>query len=256
MEFYSNTKPQLISLKLRRDLNRPTGNQINSHIINDNITTFIMYIYKEYVEPNFILLVIISFISFILYHRYLETQKQKNEQFNEIEEVEDILDKLDEESKQVSNPGIQNLPTFNPLYSTQSQQQYHTNLDVNSDRQNQYNTHLQEQPNPIGNLYDFNYNYNNVYENPTRNYYSGNVNTYQNAQDSSIPNPHGYVTNYNTSTNDFGSYSTKQNNNTVEDYNDIITKMNNDFMTNLQSGPMNLNTNIPEPTMEPPYAIE
>ena len=258
MEFYSNTKPQLTNFKLQKDFSKVI-NKPNAHCtVNDNITNLIINIYKGYIQPNFLLLLMIFIICFILYQRYVETKKLKKEQLNEKTEVEDILDKLDEENTQILYPGIGHVPTLNPLHSNESQQEnnFPINIPINGNKltyPNTYNTHNTQQT--IRNLP--NYNYNNVYENPSRNYYSGTTNTYQNALDTSIQNAHGYVPNYNTSTNNFGDFSTNNNNNNaIAHYNKMLNSTNNDLIDNLQYGPLNLDVDSSETTMEPPYATE
>lgn len=258
MEFYSNTKPQLTNFKLQKDIYKVDSNPRNYCIVNDNITNLIVNMYKNYIEPNFLLILMISIICFILYQRYTETKKNKSEQFNEKTDVDDILDKLNEENNRIINPGIGNIPTLNPLNSIESQQakNFPINVPINITGDNLSYPNVQTPQQSVGNMYDFNYNYNNVHENPSRNYYSGNVNTYQNAQDTTIQNPYGYLQNYNTSTNDFGKYATENNNDAIINYNEILNTTNNNLINNLQNGSLNFNDNIPENTMEPPYATE
>lgn len=78
MNYYSNTKPQLIHTNLRNSYNEIISKPTNNNVINDNITNTTIYMFNEYVKPNIILFIIIAIMGFILYQRYVNTLQLRN----------------------------------------------------------------------------------------------------------------------------------------------------------------------------------
>ena len=78
MEFYSNTKPKLVSNKIEQNYNNILNKKTVSVNINDNITVCLIKLYQSYIEPNIAILIIFSIIVYGLYTRYMDTQKKKS----------------------------------------------------------------------------------------------------------------------------------------------------------------------------------
>ena len=90
MDYYSRTKPNLISSKIRGNIDKlVTRDPIETNDINDNITKYMMKFYADYIRPNAMLLFIVMVIVGVLYYRYCE--KKNNESDELSDDLEDLI---------------------------------------------------------------------------------------------------------------------------------------------------------------------
>ena len=256
MDYYSRTRPNLISSKIRGDIDKlVTRDPIETNNINDNITKYIMKFYSDYIKPNAMLLFIITVISGVLYYRYREKKNKEREEL--IDDLEYLIRSHEEKEKE----GRGRKEEFNPLYPIKQQNttiQYLPNgVPVNNGGEtiNFYNQQYNSANTNTG-MPNFNYNYNNVYQRPSRSYYSGTQNPYQRTDGymengQNIP---GYPTTFNADMDRYIKYMTGKNNEAV-DYQKMMELMDKELQ-NLKVGPEYLDTDTPDLSMEPPYAMD
>lgn len=272
MEFYSNSKPNLIGTKINRTVYKIMKKEHSGGTISDKISNVIVSVYNKFISPNkFIVGIIIFTILFLVYRYYSKENKENKENKDkELEEFDDQLRIMEEGQlnnniiNEIMNEQTKHLtydeqPSFNPLYSTQEQPNkvYYPPdpLPVNIPGTGiTYTRSLYGQPKPFPGLNAPNYNYSNVYTNPSLSYYSGTYNTYHNAQDTDIINPLGYPTNFNTSTGEYMDQMTSANKQNIVDYQNILQNMNQDLVNSLKIGPNYLDNDNSEYEMQPPYA--
>jgi len=229
MDFFSNSKPNLLSSRVNKNINKIVKvdipiNKTVSEIISDNIS----FLYKNYLLQNkFTSIVIFFFILFLIY-RFCNKNNQIHENYNH---------NLYSNNSQ---------PTINPLYPVSSHEN-HVNyppksipinlpIDGNFNLVNKKN--IYKNPPPFTNLNSPNYNYNSVYENPSLSYYSGLEDTYTKQymnNDDLIEHPHGFDTNFNYTTSKFINDATRYNNNNVMEYQNILNNNYDDLNANIQN---------------------
>jgi len=253
MEFYSKSKPNLIGKKFKSTVNRIMNKQnTQSGVISDRISNKLSELYNIYIKPNkFVTFLTIAVLVFLCY-RYYKKKYGTHEQFSQVE-----YEALKDVYRQTDHLIHENQPTLNPLQSVESQYNEKVNyppepLPINIPKKGIVMTTNLYKDNQVKNdIIMDNYNYNNVYSQPSRSYYTGTYNTYHDAKDTPIINPLGYPTNFNTSTGDFVGQMTGANAQNVADYQNILDKYQNDIVDELKIGPKYLNR---EYEMDPPYA--
>ncbi len=274
MEFYSNSRPSLIGGKMKKTVNKIMKNESYNGTISDKISHYLDELYKDNIRDNkLVVFICVAVVLFLLYRYYNRKSREEQEGFscNTGYPYKDRTTQLMREiSDQTSHLDYQPQPHFNRLQSVNKQQRNPNAtvyfppdpLPVNIPGQGTMFTRgTQSDPtgrwrNPYPNLNNPQYDYNNVYEHPHRAYYHGTLNTYEDAVDTSIPNPLGYPNNFNTSTGDFIAQSADANEKSVLDYQSIVNNMNDNLIDNLRIGPKHMNVDVPDLEMEPPYAVE
>lgn len=259
MDFFSNSKPDLVGPKVKKSVFKiiKMGGNVNS-TISDKISSIFESLYKDYISEYKLIFVIIVFIIIFLLYRYYNKEKadkiKKEEKFSADEQR--IINQIMNE--QTADIKYDTQPSFNPLYSVNEQQQDNVNyppeeLPVNVPgkgiifTKNLYNNYPAAYPN----LEVPNYDYNAVYKYPSRSYYSGTYDTYKNAQDTNIINPFGWSNNFNSNTGAFVSGMTDANKQNVLDYQTMLDTMEAGLINGLKVGPDHLK-DVPE--VDPPYA--
>ena len=169
---YSRTQPNLISSKIKKDISKALSKQANSSnlYVNDNLTNCLTYLYNNYIKPNKILICLLLSLALMLYYKYHQKQKKDIETL-EMNKV--LLEELEQDDK--------SLPTLNPLYPT-SQQNINTNylpnmLPMNIDNNGLTMIQKPTQYETTSDLIEPNYNYDNVYQNQDRQYYTTGLNS-------------------------------------------------------------------------------
>ena len=258
MSFFSNTRPNLIGNDIKRTVNKIMKKQSNNTTISDKISFRLGEFYKNYIEENkFYVFIFFIIIIFLIYRYYNRSGKKENYSNQDYEKLKDII------YNQTAHLRYDDQPTIDRLRSIDDQPRHDKvyyppdPLPVNIPGKGIiYTRNIYDDPEPYPALNTPKYNYNNVYENKSRSYYNGTYDTYQNAQDTDIPNPLGYPNNFNTTTGDYIKYMTNTNEKYVMDYQNILDKANLNLVDSLKIGPKYLNTKIPEFEMEPPYATD
>jgi hypothetical protein len=261
MEYYSNRQPNLITKVMQSTIDniaKKGGNSgMTNSTISDKISNYISNFYQKYIQENKVItLCIIVVIAFLIYRYY-----KKKEQDEKLEKFEDDSRNLINEitSKQTEHLRYQSQPTFNPLFPVDEQKQpvYYPPepLPINiPDNGVVYTRNLYEDPSPYTPLNNTVYDYDNVYTNPSRSYYTGTYNSYKNAQDTTIRNPLGFANDFNSSDNAFIGPVTDKNKKVMLDYQDILSNQHHDLVDALQIGPKYLDSDSLDYTIEPPYA--
>ena len=257
MDFDSSTNTDLIGPKIRKTVHHVLKKDThNGGIISEKITLFVSQFYYDYISPNklatFILILIIAF----LIHRYY-SKKKKFESFNY-----DADNSLSQEiASQTNHLKFDTQPSFNKLLSLKGQEQpvYYPPdpLPINlPDKGIVYKRDIYNNPYNTSNnfLNSPNYDHNNVYKYPNRDYHTGTYDTYKNSSDTDIPNPYGYPNDFNTSTADFIKQMVNSNKNNLSVYQSLIDNMNSGLKDQMKYGPQYLNPDLPEYTMEPPFS--
>lgn len=252
MDFYSNSKPNLIGPKVKNSVNDIVNKNTNNSTISDTISSMLTYFYKNYISDNkFVFITFIIFAIFLLY-RYYNKESKDVENFTEDEQK--IIDEIFND--QTDHLRYDSQPSFNSLLSVNDQSQPVNYppmpIPVNiPDKGIVHTKNLYEYSKPFETLNNPSYDYNNVYTHPSRSYYTGTYNTYDNAKDTNIINPLGHLNNFNTSTGDFVGQMTDANQQNILDYQTILDNTQGQLVDNLKIGPNNLDE---QTDIEPPYA--
>lgn len=264
MDFYSGKRPNLIGPIMKSTICQISKSSTVNNTVSDKITSYISTIYSDYIaEHKLIIFILFIFIAFLIY-RYHETKNNKkiekkkepfsNQDYNLLKDIKEY---------QTRHLKFDTQPNMNPLFSAESQKD---NVEVNYPASPLpinipgdgfvYTRNLYPNPESYPPINNSDYNYNNVYENPSRSYYNGSYNTYKNAQDTNIINPNGWSNNFNTNTGNFVTGMTETNKQNLMDYQTVIDNMNGNLVESLRLGPKYLDANKPDYDMEPPYATD
>jgi len=260
MDFFSGSKPNLISNNTLNELQGLMGNQETNFKevkMNEGISDF----YKNYIEPNLFFIILAVFFLLFLYWRYEsknsepycdvksknETKKEKDKNKEEKDKnkekksnkldkiiINDLIDKIDDDSNNNANNNENNnfVANFNPSVPVSAQQSYtnfmddHVPLNVNGQRVTRRQYYNDPEPK---------YEYLPIMHNKIN---RGDTNTalyndYNNYQDQNYPNPYGWEQNYNQSTFDAIQFATDKNRNSVSMVNEYIDNTNNELMKNI-----------------------
>lgn len=248
MEFYSKSKPNLILPQIEKTVYKIVKKASTNTTISEKITDHIYNLYKMYVEEHKVITFIILAATVFLIYRYYKNIEDKeinkdkesftsdnyDQQFVSQDLTQNPHPYQDQSQIKIQTDLVDSLrydtqPHFDRLHSVRDQAQ-HVNyppdpLPINLPNQGiVYKRSIYPEPNVSDGLYlnSPNYNYNNVYEQPTRSYYTGVYNTYDKAQDTTIQNPLGFRTDFNSSTGDFVRQMTDANSNNLTDYQTVL----------------------------------
>ena len=267
MDFYSGRQPNLIGPIMKSTVCKIMKNPTVNNTVSDKITNYLSDLYKDYIVDNKIIICIILAFVFFLIYRYCnnkakntsdkENETKKPKELFSPEETKNLLKEFEE--YQIGNIRYDNPPAMNPLDSPDDQKDivfYPPDpLPINIPGNGfVYSRNIYEPPKSNIPFNNVNYDYNNVYSNPSRSYHNGTYNTYQNAQDTNIVNPYSWSNNFNTNSGNFVQPMTNMNNQVTIDYQSILDNTNENLVNALKLGPKFIDANTPEYNMEPPYA--
>jgi large-conductance mechanosensitive channel len=211
MEFFSNSKPDLVGPKVRKSVYKIMKTDIDNTTISDRISSMMTNFYKDYIsEYKLFFFFVVAMVVFLLYRYYTKERKAKTGEDRQEKftvEEQKIMDNI--MNTQTAHLKLDTQPSFNPLKPVNDQHE-----DVNyppdplavnlPDKGLIYTKNLYgDYPPQFDNLNKPNYDYNTVYTSPNRSYYSGTHNPYENAQDTNIINPYGWSNRFNTDTGAF-----------------------------------------------------
>lgn len=264
MDFYSGKRPNLIGPVMKSTICQiVTKKQNINNTVSDKITAHFSDFYNGYILENKIVLFIIAiFIAFLVY-RYYDTKHKKDQIKNKSEYFANQDSNLIKDIKEYQTRHLKfdTQPVMNPTLSAEEQKEkvYYPPdplpLNIPGDGF-VYTRNIYPDPKSYPSINHSNYNYNNVYENPSRSYYNGTYNTYQDAQNTNIVNPFGWSNNFNTNTGNFVGGMTNENRQVMSDYQTVIDNKNYNLVDALKFGPQYIDSNAPDYDMEPPYATD
>ncbi|MBA42589.1 MAG: hypothetical protein CMF62_01085 [Magnetococcales bacterium] len=260
MEFYSNSKPDLIANNIKRKFKNISTKKIsNELVIQDNFTDYIMFFLREYIEPNKFIIIFVFIVVTYLYYRY-ENKKTKKIKNNPEPFRSDDLQKLKKQiSSQTTHLPLNEQATFNPLYPVANQ--YHDvnylpdkiPMRIDNNFQMVRGNDMYGSPQEYKNMIDPKYDYNIPYVNKSRNIYTGVTNTYQNQPDSSMINPLGLPNNQISSDAEFVTGMTNANLNNFKNFKNEHIASENQLINNMRNGVLNTNQ---ESNIDLPYSDE
>lgn len=206
-------------------------------------------IYKDFIIPNRVFVVLVLCIGLYLLYRYLNKEEYQ-EEFSE-EDEEKLLKMMEDQTAHLEQNEQQTMNPIYPLAKQQSNVAYppgnfpiNTGTEISMLNRNDF----PQAPQEIS-LGDPNYDYSAVYSNPSRSSYTGTTNLYRNAVDTSIQNPLGFSNQFNTTTGDFVSGMADTNNNNVMAFDSILKNSEQNMVNGSQGSPYQ-----DEPYVVPPYA--
>ena len=248
MQFFSKQTPNLINDTIKKQVHKIIKKKtISKYTISEKISHLMSYMYEHCIQKNLGLVIIITIITLFLIYRYYN-KSPRSERYTSI--VDDITSTITKHLKYDTQPSFDSLKSV-------SEQKEKVNyppepLPINLDgtvtlQKDLYPT----QEFPI--LNTPNYNYNNVYEYPSRNYYTGVYNPYQNAQDTNIVNPLGYPNDFNSKTGEFVGQMTDYNKQNMINYQNIIDQQDQNLKTGLLHEGQYIRYDDPCLNIKPPY---
>jgi hypothetical protein len=244
MDFYSKQPPNLIGPVMKETLNDIIKSKPEIHnTVSDKLAKYVTEIYTNYISPNMIFIIIAIIFGVFLYYRWQNRSNSPSESKEDFQTIENnnLLNEIEE--YQLSLLKHDNPPSMNPIVSVNKQNQNDiinyppdrmTPFNAGEGRYVQFPNQFQQgqQQFPVN---DSNYDFNNVYSDPTRSYYNGTYNTYQNAHDTDIQNPYGWSNNFNTNSGNFVNFMTSSNNANVTDLNLIEHDMQGTLIESLRN---------------------
>jgi hypothetical protein len=241
MDFFSGKNPDLIGptmkLTLNDIMNRP---KVNNSTISEKIMLSLSDFYNDYISDNMFSIICIIILIICLVYRYYNKKEDKlnTEPFviskqkdtNLLEELKNYdFEEAEYDAKHIAgdNPYDGHL-YMNPIESIDKQANK-TQVVYPPDKmpvnmvngkvfvRNLYDNPVEDEP-----LNAPDYDYNNVYKNKSRSYYSGAYNTYENAVDTKIINPYDWSNKFNTTSGKFVGEMTNKNSQNLINYQTII----------------------------------
>jgi hypothetical protein len=191
MEFYSNTKPNLLATNIKNSFVSQNTPSPDINPFADKLTSSLMYILREYIEPNkLLIIIIISLVSYLYYCYDIKQSKLKEQKKNKLNQKE-------------------NFHTFSPFYPINNNNH---NINYLSDiiPRNKNTTEQNNQTHDFNQYFD----HQNIQTDPTAYYQNRNthtLNTPQNNYDTQIENPLGFSNNFVSSDDSFINQNNQQN---------------------------------------------
>jgi len=254
MEFYSRSKPNLINNDIKRKVYKIIKKKsISKYTISEKISNLMSYMYKHYIQENKGLVIIIVIIILFLVYRYYN-KSSITERYSNANVLDDITKAL------TKHLVYDTQPSFNRLQSVDEQAEkinYPPGplpINLSGDKVVLAKDLYKVDKFPTMNTPK--YNYDNVYTDPSRSYYTGTYNTYDQAQDTDILNPYGYPNNFNTSTGKFITQMTDKNKKNIMDFQGVIDNRDNNLKAGLLYGMQAINYDDPCLNIKPPYSEE
>jgi hypothetical protein len=246
-DYYYGRKPNLIGPLMTNTVNDISQKPVNGNTISDKVSGVFTAFYDNYIKDFIIIWSIVIIVFVFLIYRYNSIKDKPKREDREPFMYED----------QVSHLLHNDQPSINPLYSVRSQEQNHKvyyppdPLPISIPGSGMvYARDIYNEPKVSDNLNSPNYDYNAVYKYPSRTYYNGTLNTYENAQDTNIVNPYGWSNAFNTTTGNFVTQMTGMNNDNVTNYRRILDNTSDNLTESLKIGPKYLDSY----NIEPPYS--
>jgi hypothetical protein len=257
MEFFSNSKPDLVNPIVRKSVFKIMKSDTSNTTISDKISSILTSFYTDFISENKTAFSIIVIMTVFLLYRYynkkkLSKNKQSTEQFSVDEQqiINNIMNEQTEHLKLDSQPSFNNLESVNKQHEDINYPPEPIPMNI-PDKGIVLTKSISPYPPQFENLNNPEYDYDDVYKNKSRSYYSGTHNPYENAQDTDIVNPMGWSNRFNSDTGAFITNMTNTNKQNINDYQTILDNMEGNLIQGLKLGPANLN-NIPE--FDPPYS--
>jgi hypothetical protein len=283
MDFYSNSKPNLISSKIRNKVKLMTykSPKIKSNLNNVNniksiFNDFLYYLYSSYIKPNKEILFIIIASCLFLWYRCQVSKKEKEDL-----KIDELLEEFNNEDNAQKNYNFIECgkePSVNDIMRNISRQTMHMRSDIGNQPsmnpsipvKDQYVEQVNYMPDnvPINidgsgprilnmptseayhNLISPSMKHNAGINDVSRQYYTGIHNSYQNQLDTDIINPLGFPNNFNSTTDEYVDKNVNLNKQNLIDYSQILYNTNQNLTNSLGIGPNNLNIDT---DMTPPY---
>jgi hypothetical protein len=250
MDFFSGSKPNLISNNTLNEINNLIGNDINpvKNIKNIKINNGVSNFYSNYIEHNLFFIALAILFLLFLYWRYeTKNSEEMSEEMDDIKPkkskkhkkdkkdlgnaiIDDLIDTLEnntyEKNQEDQGPFV---ATFNPSLPVSVQQSYSNVMDipvkvdgVMTTQQQYYNT-----PEPEYQYLPFINNKINRADT-----YTGLYNTYNNSMDG-WGHPYDWDMNYNKNTYDAIDFATQKNQENIAMLNTIYDTDNNNLAKNI-----------------------
>lgn len=253
MDYFAGKQPDLIGPIMKKAVGKITHKAGNNSTVSDKISNFMGdYIY----ENKLIVLILVLFFGFLIYryyHKKNNNTSNKDEPFanQDYNMIHDIAAQTDYLRYDVP-------PSFNPIRPVNDQKEHvyypPDPLPINIPGKGfVYTRNIYGEPLEDKSINSANYDYSGVYKYPTRSYYSGTHDTYENAQDTDIINPLGFPNDFNTRVGNFGGKMTDANNQNINDYQNILDdKEGNMIQALVQGGGFDK----PPYDFDPPFAVD
>lgn len=235
MNFYSNKQPNLIGPVMKSTITTIVKQPNINNTVSDKVSTYLAQLYQDYIIDNKITVFFILIVFICLVYRYYNKPKPTKEKFDTDKNLLKEIQEYQTEKIRYDNP-----PAMNPTSSIADDDDIihypPEELPINlpsgmTYSRDIYNTKIN--PNPLNHT---NYNHNNVYQYPSRQYSMGTYNTYKNAQDTDIPNPYLWSNNFNTTSGNFVGQMTDKNFQNTIDYQSLLDTNESQLTHNLTYG--------------------
>ncbi len=233
MDFYSGKQPNLIGPVMKSTICKIMKQKPVNNTVSDKVVLYVTNFYENYIIENIALVLIIMCIVTFLIYRYnmIQSNINKKEKFINTDKNNNLFKDITD--YQTRHLRYSNQPYMNPI-NTPDDKTHVVNYvpdeqPINVPGVGLIDPKLLHQPKSNIPLNNVNYDYNNVYNNPSLSYYNGTYNTYQNAMDTDITNPYNWSNEFNTNTSNFVSPMTDLNNQNLIDYQNILDNMNNNL---------------------------
>lgn len=232
MDFYSGKQPNLIGPVMKSTICKIMKQKPVNNTVSDKVISGVTNFYNNYIIENIVLvLIIICIVTFLIYrYNVVQSKKEKfintNNQLNN-DSFKDITDYQTRHLRYSTQPHMNPINTpdneKNPVNYVPDEQH------INIPGVGLIDPKLLHPPKSNQPFNNADYDYNNVYNNPSLAYYNGTYNTYQNATDSDIIHPYSWSNEFNTNTGSFVGPMTDLNNQNLVDYQNILDNMNNNL---------------------------
>lgn len=245
MDFFSGKNPDLIGPTMKSTLNdimnRP---KVNNSTISEKITLSLSEFYNDYISENmFSIICIIILVACLVYRYYCKKDDKvntepfiinnKEKETNLLEEIKNYnFEEAECDARHVSgdNPYDGHL-YMNPIESIDKQENKTQvvyppdKMPVNMPNGKVFTRNLYDNPIQDDKVNAPDYDYDNVYKNKSRSYYSGSYNTYdakKHGDQDNLPHPWGWNNKFNATTGKFVGQMTNSNSQNLLDYQTII----------------------------------
>lgn len=233
MDFYSGKQPNLIGPVMKSTVCKVMKQKPVNNTVSDKVILCVTTFYKDYVVENLFIIILLLCVVIFLIHRYNMSKNGKEGYKNNKETFDKNL------FNEVTDYQTRHLiyddpPHMNPIM-TPDNQKYKVNYVpddhlINVPGVGLIDPKLLNPPKPDVPFNNVNYDYNNVYTDPSRSYYNGTYDTYKNAQDTDAVNPYDWSNNFNTNTGAFVSPMTDLNNQNLVDYQNLLDEKKNNLL--------------------------
>lgn len=253
MNFDTPQNPVFAGSKVQEMVNNLMNTKATNMTISDKISALFVAFYYSYIyEHRYFVIFLIVAILFLIY-RYYEKQNSEKFSSSDINKLSNLI------QDQVDNLKYDEQPTLNPTKPVILQEEPvdypPQKLPINIPGQGiQLRSELYPYPKsdvPLN--YPKDYDYNNVYTDKSRSYYTGTYNPYENTLDTTIENPYGFSNAFNTTTNNYVGGMTAMNNDALRNYQTFIDNVDGNLINSLKWGPTHLDLSSPDMRMQPPY---